>query len=83
MNIHSEAGRIAYLEVREIHIAMWAEQLTDYESGLESAGTTRGRLARFIVTTNQNLKRNETDRARLVEQLEDLHLAALALTQNR
>ena len=82
LDIHSQTGRIALLEVRESYIAMWSKQLTDHESSLENAGTTSGRLARFIVTTNQNLKRSETDRAHLVEQLEDLHLAALALVQS-
>ena len=82
VNLHNETGRIALTEVRDNYVALWAEQLTGYESRLENAGTTRGRLARFIVTTNQNLKRSETDRARLVEQLEDLHLAVLTLTQS-
>ena len=83
VNIHGEAGRAAYLDVREIHIAMWKAQLTGYEGSLERAGTTPTRLARFIVTTNQNLKRSETNRERLVEQLEDLHLAVLTLTNAR
>lgn len=82
VNIQSEAGRGALAEVRDNHVALWADQLTGYESGLEGAGTTRGRMARFIVTTNQNLKRSETDRERLVEQLEDLHLAVLTLMQS-
>lgn len=82
VNIHGEAGQVALRDVRDNYVALWAEQLIGSESSLERAGTTRDRLARFIVTTNQNLKRSETDRARLVEQLEDLHLAVLTLTQN-
>ncbi len=82
VNIQSEAGQIALAEVRDNYVALWAEQLTDFESSLERAGTTRRRLARFIVTTNQNLKRSETDRARLLEQLDDLNLAVLTLTQS-
>ncbi len=80
---YNEAGRAAYLEVRERHVAMWAEQLTNSQEALAAAGMTANRLARFIVSTSLNLKKTEDDKGRLHEQLSVLNALVLALAGRR
>ena len=81
VNIRGAPARAALLEVRDKHAEIWAEQLSRYKGPLEKAGSSAQRLARFIVATNLNLKKSETDRGRLLEQLEDLRTAVLAVTK--
>lgn len=80
---YNDAGRAAYLEVREQHAAIWAEQLAKYQEALDAAGMTANRLARFIVSTSLNLKKTEDDKGRLHEQLSVLNALVLALVGRR
>ena len=79
----NEAGRAAYLEVRDQHADLWMEELAESAETLERAGAAPARLARFIVSTSLALKRAETDKGRLREQLSVLNAAVLAMTGRR
>lgn len=80
---YNDAGRAAYLEMREQHAAMWVELLSNSQEALEMVGMTTSRLARFIVTTSLNLKKSEDDKGRLHEQLSVLNALVLALVARR
>ncbi len=80
---YNETGRAAYLDVREQHAALWAEQLANHQEALDAASMTANRLARFIVTTSLNLKKTEDDKGRLHEQLSVLNALVLALAGRR
>ena len=80
VNIPGQAGRIVNVDVRDLHAQLWADLLLPYSDRLKASGTSPERMARFIVTTTLNLKKSETERDRLTDQLNDLQTAVLAVT---
>lgn len=83
VSAYNEAGRAAYNEIRAEYADLWSEELSTSAEALERCGATPARLARFIVSTSLNLKRAESDKGRLHEQLSVLNAAVLALTERR
>lgn len=80
---YNEAGRSAYMQVREKHAAKWAEQLSPCAEALDAVGLTPLQLASFIVTTSLNLKKAEDDKGLLRDQLSVMNASVLALAARR
>ncbi len=80
VSAYNDAGRAAYDEICAGYAEIWAEELANSGETLERVGATPARLARFIVAASLNLKRTESDKGRLHEQLSVLNAAVLAMT---